>query len=1068
MQRQYRCRAIQASAARLVADAPLSLDRDTAAMADPTESELPMLERPAIGSTPGVDGAYRSAQDGADCTIPVERVGAYELVVDFLDEFRLIGVEEDEREVLVEIGPIETVEVAPGLCQWHTASIYERQRCRLMRVECVVVVRLRPAVERDPGAPQPILSGVLHSDGVGSRLAGLATDLAAAQRRRADDLAERLGQQRDGGNGQWINEDSLVLERTRVAIATVEDDVRPVEGSRREEYRPSGPIFACGAVESELARRREERVEAEAAAERVASDALDEFFEKDLSEQVPEGFGERIDAAKVDYDEARWRRSMVALVLAEDTPTGFGPLVEHDNDFDTGSLDAPSPRPPAEDYEPPSDVIVVRPTNPVCHRIADLVDYLETEVEQLPARIAALEGSDVPLSEAQQQALEAGRELLPRLPDRLAWARELAVWCREEYDRIVFPEPVMTPDLSGSSLTTTDVSSRPVTVRMRWDLGAFMGFSGWYVLIESDEDERMFMLPPWVHEGYTVDGAALTEWLRMMGVYAMPLRDTYPADLSVDFDPSTDKEVAEMDRANPIWIFEGFETVWPDRSDPGLTEEPAVPPVVIPPPDLPDSGEPDDAPVPDGPRSPVEGGFWTKTKKSLFGAAAGGVLLVGGYTALSDGDAQSGGDDGTSDQVSPDDGDPGAGDAVDVDPDLADGAVDAALDLAEEDETLVSVVPLGEQDDGVVEFLAVFTDGSGGVSYSVYGIDGEGRDDSVDLTHAAATESQVSPAVASQMGGNTSYPCGAATSTYIATCQDGATVFPSGDHIIVVAQHAGPIAAGDGEYTYGLAFDDDGDPSDNYSAPPDFDADLFDRTEYWYRYQVDPDGTRTMWADGMRSGVPGVPRHSDAIVIESGSQLIWVIPRAEVPGDSLGFRVTAFRDGSPQPGTVPDPADSGGDLLGDRPDGDLFPVEAGPVVLDRVDGLPPDTETVIPRVELVGTPDEHRTSVLIDSFRGRLDAAVAGGDPAAVQELVHPQLLAGANGAECRRQMDESVALATAVRVLAAPSTVDLSTGIASYPLSAEIDYPTGTVAWAPILVPGPRGELYLFLPSCL
>jgi hypothetical protein len=982
----------------------------------------------------------------------MDRVGEHELVVDFLDEFRLIGIDEGDREVLVEVGPIETVEVAPGLCQWHNTLVYERQRYRLMRLECTVVVRLRVPIERDADDPRPVLGGVLHSEAVGSGLADLATELSQDQRRRADDLAERLDRQREGEQDEWIRDDSLILERTRVAVAMVEDDVRPVEGSRREDYQPGGPIFACGAVEVELARRREERVAAETGAVALASDALDKFFEEDLSERVPEGFGERLDAAKLSYDEARWRRSMVALVLDPETPTGFAPLIDHDEKFDAGSIDAPAPRPEVGAYGPPSDVIVARPTNPVCHRIVDLVEYLEAEVEQLPGRIGALENAESPLTELQRQSLKAGRELLPRLPARLEWARQLKRWCREEYDRVVFPDPIPMPELAALSLITTGVSSRPVIVRMRWDIGAFLGLSGWYVHVESEGGERTFMVPAWVYDGYTVDAAALTDWLRTVGVFAAPLRERYPASLAVDFDPTTDIEVDEMDRANPIWIFEGVESVWPDRSDEPPPLDAMDPSVVVPPPEMIAPVKPGEDPVP-GPRSPTDGGFWGRTRKWLVGAAVGGVVIGGAYLAIGSDD----GGDTVTDGIAEDS----------IDPDVTDDAVDVALDEAGDDETLVSVVPLGDDDGGYVFFLAVYVDPSGGVSYSIYDVDGEGRDDSVDVTRAGAVEADLTPEVAAQVGENTSFPCDGATSTYMVTCQTGASAFSDGRYVIVAAEHAGPIAAGDGAYTYGLALDDDGDASDNYAAPPDFDADLFDDTEIWYRYQVDPDGTRTMWADGVREGVPGVPRHTDALVIEAGSQLIWVIPRAEVPGDSLAFRVTAFRDGSPEPGTVPDPSDSGGDILGARPDGGLFTIDGTPVVLANLDGLPPDTPTVTPRVEMRGTPDEHRTTVLLDDFRGRLDAAVAA-DSEAWYELIHPQLLAGPNGAACRRQIDESVGLADAVRIIGSPTGADLSSGVASYTLSAEIDYPTGTVPWGPILVPGPKGQLFLLLPSCL
>ena len=124
-----------------------------------------------------------------------------------------------------------------------------------------------------------------------------------------------------------------------------------------------------------------------------------------------------------------------------------------------------------------------------------------------------------------------------------------------------------------------------------------------------------------------------------------------------------------------------------------------------------------------------------------------------------------------------------------------------------------------------------------------------------------------------------------------------------------------------------------------------------------------------------------------------------------------------------------------------------------------------DVETVIPRVEITGSPNAHRARVLVEGFTARMDAALASGSLEAVVDLVHPILLAGPTGDECRRQVEESIALADSIRLGPPPEQADVSAGLPVYALTAEIDYPTGTVAWGPQLVPGPRGELFLFLP---
>lgn len=49
-----------------------------------------------------------------------------------------------------------------------------------------------------------------------------------------------------------------------------------------------------------------------------------------------------------------------------------------------------------------------------------------------------------------------------------------------------------------------------------------------------------------------------------------------------------------------------------------------------------------------------------------------------------------------------------------------------------------------------------------------------------------------------------------------------------------------------------------GDDTD-YAAPPEFDADFFDGTEFWHRLEIDEHGDRQMRADGFIDGVPDQP-----------------------------------------------------------------------------------------------------------------------------------------------------------------------------------------------------------------
>ena len=137
-----------------------------------------------------------------------------------------------------------------------------------------------------------------------------------------------------------------------------------------------------------------------------------------------------------------------------------------------------------------------------------------------------------------------------------------------------------------------------------------------------------------------------------------------------------------------------------------------------------------------------------------------------------------------------------------------------------------------------------------------------------------------------------------------------------------------------------------------------FNADFFRNTEYWYRLEIDAAGNRTMWADGARDGVLGYPRFSSAMVIEFGDTLVWIIPRDEVPGDQLAYRLTAFHNDG-DPAAVPVPQTSGGDVSGLGVDEPLTPVPLDPIVFDNLAGLPPDIDDPIPRVEVTGDPDDR-------------------------------------------------------------------------------------------------------------
>jgi len=363
--------------------------------------------------------------------------------------------------------------------------------------------------------------------------------------------------------------------------------------------------------------------------------------------------------------------------------------------------------------------------------------------------------------------------------------------------------------------------------------------------------------------------------------------------------------------------------------------------------------------------------------------------------------------------------------------------------------------------------VAFFPDPRGGISWSILGTPGVdyAPTNIVEFWVAVATWSNT---MLSALFNNSSYPCGAATEDYRVTCPIGAGLLdPDDEYFVIGVEHEGPVGEGARSFTYGLAFDDDGDESDNYQFAPPFTADFFRNTEHWYRLQIDEDGTRTMWADSARDGTLGYPRFSSALVIETGNAIVWVIPRSEIPGDQPAFRATAFHNNG-EPGDVPDPAKSGGDVSGETVLEPLTSIDLGPVVFDDLTAVPADIEDPQPRVAMTQDPDAYIARVLTEELESRLNTALADGDTEAVAATVHPSVLNGPKAEACRSEVDSTIALADSIEFSTYPGPPDTSALLPAYTATARINYSTGAVDWGPVMAPGPKGRLYLILPSCL
>jgi hypothetical protein len=457
---------------------------------------------------------------------------------------------------------------------------------------------------------------------------------------------------------------------------------------------------------------------------------------------------------------------------------------------------------------------------------------------------------------------------------------------------------------------------------------------------------------------------------------------------------------------------------------------------------------------------------WVKPVMALAGLAA---LVAGAVFAL-------GGDDGTESATQPapasvepatnDEDEPAISDGDQPGPSASSEPPDPAANAPDQRPVAGPPELIGEIGGPGDTGIRVERDPEGGLSWSIVGTDGRQLAAS-EIVEFFAVVAAYPQAALDRIANRSSYPCGAITDDYRVTCPLGAALLGEGEYFVVGAKHAGPVAQGAATFTYGLAFDDDADDSDNYQFAPPFNADFFRNSEHWYRLHVDADGERTMWADGARDGVLGYPRFSSAMAIEFGDTLFWIVPRSEVPGDHPAFRLTAFHnDGDPM--AVPDPATSGGDVSGLDVTEALIPIALEAIVFDDLAALPPDIDDPTPRVEAPADPDRAIADALVTDFSDRLNAALTADDDDAVGATLMPGLLSGPNGVRCQATVDETISQADSVDLAAATGPPDTSTNRPIYAAQATINYPTGSVEWIAPLLPGPQGRLYLVLQQCL
>jgi len=142
-------------------------------------------------------------------------------------------------------------------------------------------------------------------------------------------------------------------------------------------------------------------------------------------------------------------------------------------------------------------------------------------------------------------------------------------------------------------------------------------------------------------------------------------------------------------------------------------------------------------------------------------------------------------------------------------------------------------------------------------------------------------------------GMDTLFPCGAGNDGLI-LC--GASAPDQGQFVVVLTEFDGPLPTGptDRYYQYGVVFDRNDDPIDNYRAGSSFPSDTWDNTDYWVEIAGGPAGMSLTVTDATTSS--RVETGARAVI--SGNTLVVLMPLAEIGGGpndpAVPFRSTSF------------------------------------------------------------------------------------------------------------------------------------------------------------------------------
>lgn len=142
------------------------------------------------------------------------------------------------------------------------------------------------------------------------------------------------------------------------------------------------------------------------------------------------------------------------------------------------------------------------------------------------------------------------------------------------------------------------------------------------------------------------------------------------------------------------------------------------------------------------------------------------------------------------------------------------------------------------------------------------------------------------------VGVDTLFPCG--SSPFGTTLCSGGALEPGAYRVLYQRLDAPISTAPKLYYQYGFALDADGITGNNYKASAQYPKDFFDGTDLWYQVTGAPGaGLSLKVTDARNGGFQDVSSGARVLVI--GDSLALLAPAGEIPSDSAGYRVTAFR-----------------------------------------------------------------------------------------------------------------------------------------------------------------------------